>query len=141
MLFLLLHTLFAVLALGYGWFAGTRLDRTVVAAVVLALAGTTAANAMLGFSASAPTVLLIDCALLMVVGAVALKSSSHWPVWFAGFQLAAVLFGFAAVLWPTAESAVYHTLAGFFAIPALLFMVLGIFMDRKDAAGLRDETA
>lgn len=141
MLFLVLHSLFLLTALGYGWIAGTKLDRIVVGAVVIALALTLAANTILGFAQSGSAVLLIDCALLAVVTLVALKSKRQWPVWFAGFQFAAVLFGIAATAFPTTQSAVYHTLAGFFAIPALLSMALGLFRDRQEEKRLPSRTA
>ena len=130
MLFLLANAAFLTIVLGYGWFAGTALDRIAVAAAFTALALTFAANSTIGFERSGPIILIIDCALFAAITAVALRSPRHWPVWFAGFQLAAVMFGLAALLWPTKNAAIYHTLAGFFAIPALLAMALGLFRDR-----------
>ena len=140
MLFLFANAVFLILVLGYGWFAGTALDRVGVAAALAALVLTFLANWAIGFDRSGPVVLVIDCALLAAITAVALRSPRHWPVWFAGFQLAAVMFGLAALAQPGGSTSIYHTLAGFFAIPALLSMALGLFLDRVAEAREREVT-
>ena len=132
--FLLANCAFLVLVLGYSWLAGSRLDRIGVSVVVAALMLTFLANSAAGFTRSGPIVLAIDFLLFAAMTAIALRSPRHWPVWFAGFQLAAVMFGLASLLWPKGNGAIYHTLAGFFGIPAMLAMALGMFLDRIAAA-------
>lgn len=134
MLFLLANAAFLILVLGYCWFAGAALDRIGVAAALAALVLTFLANSTLGFAQSGPVVLVIDCALLAAITAIALRSPRYWPVWFAGFQLAAVMFGLASLLWPAEDAVIYQTLGGFFGIPALLAMALGLFLDRMAEA-------
>lgn len=130
MVFLLANCGFLILVLGYSWWAGSPLDRVSVLAVVVALLLTFLANMAAGFAGSGLIVLGIDFTLLAAITGVALHSPRHWPVWFAGFQFASVMFGVASMLWPTENGVIYHTLAGFFGIPALLAMALGLFLDR-----------
>ena len=99
-------------------------------AIVAALLLTLLANQAAGADGSGVMVLAIDFALFLLMTAAALRSSRHWPVWFSGFQLAAVLLGVTALLWPVEKQGIYRTLAGFFAIPALLSMALGLYLDR-----------
>ena len=130
MLFLLANCAFLILVLGYSWWVGSPLDRLGVSAIIGALLLTLLANRMAGFPASGRIVLAIDFLLFLAMTAIAVRSPRHWPVWFAGLQLASVLFGIAALLWPVQNQGIYRTLAGFFAIPAMLAMALGLFLDR-----------
>ena len=132
--FLVTNCAFLALVLGYSWWAGDTLDRFGVSAVIAALVLTFLANLTPLFTASSLIVLGIDLVLLVAMTALALMSPRHWPVWFAGFQLAAVLFGAAALLVPVENVGIYRTLSGFFAIPAMLAMAFGLFLDRVAAA-------
>ena len=134
MIFLLANCIFLILILGYCWWAGNGLDRLGVGAVTAALLLTFLSNLAVGFSASSLLVLCIDFMLFVAMTALALKSPRYWPTWFAGLQLASVLFGVASLMWPVEDTGIYQTLSGFFAIPALLAMALGIFLDRAAVA-------
>lgn len=133
MIFLLANTAFLILAIGYGWLAGDRLDRQAVAWIVFALLGTFAASALADHRAVA-AILLVDCVLLAAIVRIALRSSRYWPTWFAGFHLAAVSCGVAAVAAAPSLTDTLRVFAGFWGVPALLVMVFGLFLDRRAAA-------
>lgn len=129
-IFLLVNTLFLILSIGYGWVAGDRLDRVAVAWVIAALLGTLAAG-FLPLGWTVPAVLVVDLVLLVAITAIALRSRRYWPTWFAGFHLAAVAFGMAALLVAPEEAGRLRALSGFWGVPALLAMVVGLFLDHR----------
>lgn len=129
-IFLLANSLFLILSIGYGWLAGDRLDRVAVGWIVAALLGTLAAGfAPAGWAV--PIVLAVDIALLVAITRIALRSPRYWPIWFAGFHLAAVVFGVGALVVAPEMASVLRTLSGFWGVPALLVMVVGLFLDRR----------
>jgi hypothetical protein len=75
-------------------------------------------------------VLGIDLATFLAMYAVAARSRLWWPIWVAAFQLNSVVAHFATVLSPRFSALVYHGYEGMWAIPLLLFMVIGIHRDR-----------
>ncbi len=76
----------------------------------------------------------IDLAILAVVLAIMRKSDAYWPVWFAGFQTIIVSTGLAHLILPSQVPAHYINLAGFWALPEMLVLVLGTVADYKARA-------
>lgn len=75
--------------------------------------------------------LAIDLTILFVVLTVARLSNSHWPVWFAGFQIIIVGTGLARLLFPSAIPGIYTNAASFWALPEVLVLVLGTLADHR----------
>jgi hypothetical protein len=75
-------------------------------------------------------VFVIDLAALAAMYVIAAKSRQWWPIWVAAFQLNSVVAHLATLVSPQFSSLVYHGYEGMWAIPLLLFMVLGIHRDR-----------
>ncbi len=134
-IFLLANTVFLILSVGYGWLAGDRLDKQAAAWIVAALLGTLAATTLVTGSRVAPTVLLVDLILLAAIVRIALRSPRYWPTWFAGLHLAGVTCGTAAVLAGPEYADTLRIFAGFWGVPALLAMVVGLFLDRRGRPG------
>jgi lysylphosphatidylglycerol synthetase-like protein (DUF2156 family) len=82
---------------------------------------------------------MADVALLVVMTRYALTSRKHWPVWFAGIHTAGVLFGIAALFFSEGERLILDYVSAFWAIPALIVMVLGLLADRR--GGIVNETS
>lgn len=136
MIFLLANAAFLILSIGYGWLAGDRLDKQAVAWIVAALLGTLMATTLLTGRAATGAVLAVDLILLIAMGRIALKSPRYWPTWFVGFHLAAVACGAVALLVSSNTTAnTLRAFAGFWGTAALLAMVVGLFLDRRAAAG------
>lgn len=128
-IFLLANSLFLIFSIGYGWLAGTRLDRQAVGWIVAALLATLAASTFASADWTMPIILAVDMALLVAVTSIALRSPRHWPTWFVGLHLAGVAYGVAAVLFPLASN--LRVLGGLWSTLALLAMVFGLFLDRR----------
>lgn len=131
MIFLLANAAFLILSIGYGWLAGDRLDKAAVLWIVAALLGTLAATSMLAGTNSIVAVLAVDIVLLVAITRIAMISPRFWPTWFAGFHLAGVTCGIAALVAGPLASDTLRAFAGFWGTAALLAMVLGLFADRR----------
>lgn len=118
-------------AVAIGWQAGDPHDRKVILAIVTAAGLTAASDLLVGGRAALALVGLIDIALLVLVVRYALFSQRHWPIWFAGIHATAVVFGFAALLFPTGQRTMLDLISGFWAIPALFVMVAGLLSDQR----------
>lgn len=88
-------------------------------------------HAILGMSASSVYVILIDALILIGALCVMAKSDAYWPIWFSGFHLIAVSTGLARILFPSSLPAIYGDAAGFWALPALLALVIGALADHS----------
>ena len=73
----------------------------------------------------------IDVLCLIGFTMLALQSRHYWPLWFAAFHLVAVLVHLATILTPHFLPKAYVALQTFWAIPMLLVMVRGIYLDRN----------
>lgn len=114
--------------------SGGRNGRRFSAALVVAVVCTFLANEFLGFKGAQHAVLAIDTILGAYVVALALRSASHWPLWFAGFHMITVATGLARLFSPRGIPELYVDTAGFWAFPALGAAVIGVMLDRR--AGL-----
>jgi len=118
-------------ALSIGWQAGDRADRRVIAAIAVAAALTAAAHLEIPGRMAYGAVVAIDAVLITIVVRYALRSSRHWPIWFAGFQGAAFAFDLAAFAFPPEARLQMGMMSGFWSMPALLAMVFGLLADRR----------
>ena len=76
-------------------------------------------------------VLAIDFLLLLSLYLLALSSKRYFPIWMTGFHLIAVVTHLGAAVAPEFTPEVYRGLAGLWAIPVTLSMVLGILLDQR----------
>lgn len=130
-LFLLVTAVSLILSIGYGWLAGTRIDRQAVAWIAAALIATLSISSFVPVARAGAAILAVDLVLLAAMIEIALRSPRYWPTWFAGFHLAAVCYGLASLLAPDSYANTLRVFAGFWGVPALLAMVFGIFLDRR----------
>lgn len=131
MVFLLVFWLFLLGALTIGWQAGDRRDRGVILAIGAAAALTAFAHLFFADRVSLVLVWAIDLALLAILVRYALLTRRHWPIWFAGFHATSVLFGMAAFLFPGDVRLLLLLISGFWAIPALVVLVIGLLTDHR----------
>lgn len=130
-IFLLAFWLFLLAALAAGWQAGDRHDRRIILVIGAAALGSVAANLLLPKSVALPLVAAIDVALLVVVVRYALSSARYWPMWFAAFHTASLFFSAAATVLPGMQHAIAERIAGFWSIPCLIVMVVGLIIDQR----------
>ena len=83
--------------------------------------------------------LAVDVALLVALLAVVLRSDRWFPVWFTGFHLVAVLSHLASIAAPGFAPKVYFLLQGFWSVPMLVTLALGVALDHR--GGITDDTA
>ena len=131
MIFLLVFWLFLLGALTIGWQAGDRHDRAVVLAIGAASALSAIAHLIFAEPVSLILVSATDVALLAVVTRYALRTRRHWPIWFAAFHATSLLFGAAALLFPSEERMILLLISGFWALPALVALVIGLLTDQR----------
>ena len=138
MTFTLAFWIFFAGAIGFGWQVGRRQDRHVVAAVIVATTATFVANGALGIEQALLAVAIIDFGLLVFLLVAALRTDRYWPLWFTGFQFAAVLTSLSALLLSGENRWIFQTLGGFWAIPALIVMCIGLAKDRLAKISVAD---
>jgi hypothetical protein len=110
---------------------GGRAARIFINFVLLAALLTLLAFATLPMAEYGFAVLAIDGVLLGVALYFVARAQSYWPVWFAGFHLIGVATSLARWLLPNDIPQIYENLTGFWAIPALMTMVVVVIRDRK----------
>jgi hypothetical protein len=60
-----------------------------------------------------------------------LVSRRYWPIWMTGFHLVAVASHISTLIAPGFTPEIYRALAGVWAIPILLSLLLGVELDRR----------
>lgn len=75
-------------------------------------------------------VLTVDILSFLAFTILALRCDRYWPLWASGCALGAVAIHLATLIETGVRPAVYHGLKGLMAIPMLLLMVRGIYLDR-----------
>lgn len=131
MLVALVFWSFMVASYGLVVLYGGRDARIFIHFVLLAALATLLAFMTLAADDYALAVLLIDGALLAFALVFVARSESFWPIWFAGFHLVGVATSKASLLFPNDIPQIYETLSGFWAIPALMTMVVAVIRDRS----------
>ncbi len=129
-IFLLAFWLFLLTALAVAWQAGDRNDRRIILAIGGAALASGATHMLFSESAAHTLVVVIDLALLVVVVRYTLWSRRYWPLWFAAFHSTSVLFSFASTMLPGTQHIIAERLAGFWSIPAIIVMVIGLIADQ-----------
>ncbi|MEW4447320.1 hypothetical protein [Qipengyuania sp. JC766] len=118
-------------AIAIGWQAGDRADRRVLVAILLVSALSAGAQSLPEGVTRIGAILVLDLALLGVVTQHALRSHRYWPLWFAGMQSVAVLLTLFALVADGEARWLCQVFAAFWALPAMLVMVLGLLADRR----------
>lgn len=131
MTFLLVFWLFLFGALAIGWRAGDRRDRRAILAIGAAAALTAGSHLLVPQPLSLMFVLIVDLALLSILIRYALVTQRHWPVWFAGFHATGMMFNASALLFAGEERLALHLIGGFWAIPALFVLPVGLLADQR----------
>ncbi|WP_394662278.1 hypothetical protein [uncultured Sphingomonas sp.] len=81
--------------------------------------------------------MLVDLVLLLALVGLASRSTRHWPLWVAGWQLAAIVAHLAKLLDPTMQATGYAIQLQIWAYPMLLATAAGTWRYRtRRAAGL-----
>ena len=139
--FLLAFWLFLLGALTISWRAGDSRDRAYILLIVAAAIGSNLAFGYLAAVEALPIVLAIDCILLAAVSRLALSGGKYWPLWFAAFQAATVVFEAIALLVPPEASTAFWRVGAFWSLPALLAMTAGLMLDQYSARGEKQQAA
>lgn len=120
----------ATVALIAGWIGNSKPEQMLVVAIGIALIATMLTSTALPPDAAYAAVLAIDCCLALFAIGVALASPTYWPIWFAAFALVGALTGLAASF-VDAKYWLFRSLAGFWAAPALLSVIVGTLRDGR----------
>lgn len=137
MIFLLAFWLFLGTNLAISWRVGDRNDKIAVVIIASAAVSTYLINTSFSYQSAMIGVLAIDMTLCLLATLYAVFGKKYWPLWFAAFILIASLTGLSAIWFSDQNFWIFRTSAGFWAIPALLSMTLGILLDQR-AMNARD---
>lgn len=129
MIFVAVYWLFLLTTLGVGWALGNADTRRGVTIIATATCGTMIAQVTLDEGALTAAILAIDVFLFAMLVLLSLRSSRFWPMWFSALCAVGVLANATAYIFPHADSALYQNYAGFWAIPALLALLVGTLLD------------
>lgn len=75
--------------------------------------------------------LMVDAMLLIIVLYYVMQLENYWPIWFAGFHSIAVASQISRLAHAGPLPSIYVDLAGFWSVPALLAMVIGVYLDGR----------
>ena len=135
MIVALVFWLLLVSALAISWQAGDSGDRSVIVAIGLSAAATAVAQIFLPFLWARTAVALVNFLLLVIVWRHALRSQRSWPIWFAGFHAAGFVFGLLTFLLPPDVRSIPSLVEGFWSLPALAALVIGLQLDQRGLIG------
>lgn len=88
-----------------------------------------------GFTSTAFGTAIVDAALFMALSVLAWRSTRFWPLWIAGWQLAAIVGHLARVLDPAMLPLGYAIQATFWSYPMLIATAIGARRHRMRVAG------
>ena len=129
--------LFLLGALSIGWQIGDASDSKAMAAIFFAALATSLMGYLFDGVDRHIAVRIVDLLLLAIMVRIAMTSSRHWPMWFAGIHATATLIGFCALVLPDARAPALYLAAASWAIPGMIVMVVGLLVDRKN--GVEDD--
>ncbi len=132
MVFLLFWTL-VLLSCAYASITGGPDGRRASALVILASLASITGGGSENWIQTQYQVFIVDGIMLIALVAIALHSKSYWPIWMSAFQFNAVGTHIATFVSQDYAASIYRGLSGFWALPAILSMVIGIYLD--NAAG------
>ena len=132
MIVALLYWGFLLLSCAYGVAFGRVEGRRIAVIYVVGSLLTIPAQRMdVGWLHAQAPVAIVDTLMLVALLLVAGRSRCYWPIWIAGFQLNTVATHAAAMFAPSFAPRIYFAMASLWALPALLFLVIGIAKDRR----------
>jgi hypothetical protein len=134
MVFEVAYGIFILTSLTAGWSIADSRSRLLIGGAATAAIASYAAYVWAGAAIAPTLVTMIDCALLALSIWVATTSDRFWPLWFAGFQGAAVLTKVAASWAAMHDQWLFTILASFWVIPCMGSMLIGLMQDRRWAA-------
>lgn len=130
-LFLLASWILILCAMAVSWQAGSRSDRKAIACIALITLCSGFAYSHFPIGQALFANFLIDACLLVGITAYALSSGRCWPVWFAGFHGATVVFELVACILPVESRMIAWRIGSFWFIPAFVAMAAGTYLDRR----------
>lgn len=80
-------------------------------------------------------IVMVDFALFLALAAIAMRSTSFWPMWAAGFQLGALAVHAAAARLPNILPAVYAETLVIWSYPVLGALALGTWLEYRQRHG------
>jgi hypothetical protein len=107
---------------------GGRDERTAAVALLVATVLTPIAITH-GYSSPEMGVVVVDMALFGILAMIALRSSSFWPMWAAGFQLCALAVHLAAAQMPQMMPAAYAETLVIWSYPVLAALGFGTWFE------------
>lgn len=78
-------------------------------------------------------ILIVDSALLLGLGLIAMRGEAFWPLWACGFQAGALLVHVAAAVLPHLKPAVYVETMTIWSFAVLLSLACGCLFERREA--------
>lgn len=90
-----------------------------------------------GFAGPEMGIILIDAALFAVLGGIAMRSRSFWPMWASGFQLCALAGHLAAAKSPNMLPAAYADTLAIWSYAVMVTLAAGILVERQERRGRR----
>ncbi|WOE76141.1 hypothetical protein [Alterisphingorhabdus coralli] len=118
----------------YGIIAGERDGRIAALLFVAATVASYFADTLSPWVSLVFGIFLVDVILLAGLYWLALSSRYFWPLWACGIHSVAVITHMASLIAPSFLPEVYQMIQGFWAIPTLLSMVIGIWLTRSRGA-------
>lgn len=136
MIIAILFWMLTLVGCAYAAGAGEREGRWAASLIVAASLLTIPAS-LLGRAWRQPElgILVVDLGLLAGLYALTLASRRHFPIWMTGFHLVAVVTHASAAIAPEFTPKVYRALAGMWAVPITISMVVGILLDQRMSLG------
>jgi hypothetical protein len=113
-----------------GLWGGALLLGTYLLALIIAVA-------FAGSAVALPLMLMVDGISLTWKLALAFFSSRSWPIWVAAFQVNVVAAHFSIWLVPAWEGDLYYAMVTVWAVPTLLVMIVGTYLDKRHDIRLR----
>ena len=84
-----------------------------------------------GWDQTRYTLMAVDTAIFIALFTLMANSRRYWPIWLTGFQLIEIVVHLATIVDPNFGPNLYRALESLWAIPKLISMVSGIFLDRR----------
>jgi len=133
MLIALLFWILCLAACGYAILLGGWEGKVVTVIVLVSTIATVVALRPLDthWYTTNHLMMAVDVTTFLALFLVAARSRRWWPVWFAAFQLNTLAAHVATMLSPSFSALVYRGYEGLWAIPCLLAMIFGIYLDRE----------
>ena len=126
-----LFWIFCISALAIVFFRGELIEKLFAATILISIIATYLVNNALGWVNAHPFVFSFDLGLLLLSLVLVSKSRRYWPIWFAAFQMIAIATSVAFFIFPNHVPSLYINAQGFWFLPALMSMTVGVIMDSR----------